>query len=153
MLIYLTYFQIIFSYYPYGNPLQCSYLENFMNGGAWWAVVHRVLKSQMRLTHTHYPSWLVFTDTLLNCFWGLFIIRIIQHLEWESLIISSYENTNWLWIIANKALLTLIVPSLLKTRGQYFNLIDCTTVHTIFTTDYNQLTISNSKIGSRLSYK
>ena len=95
----------------------------------------------------------MFTDTLLNCFWGLFIIRIIQHLEWESLIISSHENTNWLWIIANKAFLTLILPSLLKTGGQYFNLIDCTTVHTICTTDYNQLTVSHSKIGSRLSYK
>ena len=27
-----------------GNPLQCSYLENPMDGGAWWATVHRVAK-------------------------------------------------------------------------------------------------------------
>ena len=27
--------------------------------------------------YTHYPSWLVFTDILLNCFWGLYVIRII----------------------------------------------------------------------------
>ena len=52
-------------------------------------------------THTHYPSWLVFTDTLLNCFWGLFIIRIIQHLEWESLnhgrvnLLNTYEWIFW----------------------------------------------------------
>ena len=29
-----------------GNPLQCSCLENPMDGGAWWATVHRVTESQ-----------------------------------------------------------------------------------------------------------
>ena len=29
-----------------GNPLQDYYLENPMGGGAWWAAVHRVAKSQ-----------------------------------------------------------------------------------------------------------
>ena len=28
-----------------GNPLQYSFLENPMDGGAWWATVHRVPKS------------------------------------------------------------------------------------------------------------
>ena len=28
-----------------GNPLQCSCLENPMDRGAWWATVHRVVKS------------------------------------------------------------------------------------------------------------
>ena len=28
-----------------GNPLQCSCLGNPMDGGAWWASVHRVAKS------------------------------------------------------------------------------------------------------------
>jgi len=32
-----------------GNPLQYSYLENSMDRGAWWAIVHRVSKSQTRL--------------------------------------------------------------------------------------------------------
>ena len=27
-----------------GNPLQCSYLENPMDRGAWWATVHGVSK-------------------------------------------------------------------------------------------------------------
>ena len=30
----------------HGNPLQYSCLENPMDGGAWWATVHRVAKSQ-----------------------------------------------------------------------------------------------------------
>ena len=33
-----------------GNPLQCSCLENPMDGGAWWATVHRVTKCQTRLS-------------------------------------------------------------------------------------------------------
>ena len=30
----------------HGNPLQCSCLEHPMDRGAWWAIVHRVAKSQ-----------------------------------------------------------------------------------------------------------
>ena len=45
-----------------GNPLQCSCLVDFMDRGAWWAVVHRVAKSQTWLsTHTH-----THTHTLIN---------------------------------------------------------------------------------------
>ena len=29
-----------------GTPLQCSCLENTMDGGAWWAAVHGVAKSR-----------------------------------------------------------------------------------------------------------
>ena len=33
-----------------GNPLQYSCLENPMDGGAWWATVPRVTKSQTQLS-------------------------------------------------------------------------------------------------------
>ena len=33
-----------------GNPLQYSCLENPMDGGAWWAAVHGVVKSRARLS-------------------------------------------------------------------------------------------------------
>ena len=33
-----------------GTPLQYSYLENPMDGGAWWAAVHGVATSQARLS-------------------------------------------------------------------------------------------------------
>ena len=33
----------------HGNPLQYSCLENPMDTGAWWAIVHRVTKTQTRL--------------------------------------------------------------------------------------------------------
>ena len=32
-----------------GNSLQCSCLENPMDRGAWWGIVHRVAKSRTRL--------------------------------------------------------------------------------------------------------
>ena len=33
-----------------GNPLQYSCLENSMDGGAWWAAVHGIARSQTRLS-------------------------------------------------------------------------------------------------------
>ena len=44
-----------------GNPLQYSCLENPMDGGAWWATVHRVAKSRTQLsdfTSLHFTSLL-----------------------------------------------------------------------------------------------
>ena len=41
-----------------GNPLQYSCLENPMNRGAWWAMVHRIKKSWTQSTLcTLLPSW------------------------------------------------------------------------------------------------
>ena len=42
-----------------GSPLQCSCLENPMDGGAWWAAVHGVGKSWARLID--------FTSLSLSC--------------------------------------------------------------------------------------
>ena len=39
-----------------GNPLQYSCLENPMDGGAWWATVHGVTKSQTRLSNFTFTS-------------------------------------------------------------------------------------------------
>ena len=43
-----------------GNPLQYSCLGNPRDGGAWWATIHRVAKSQTRMKrlsmHTHIVS-------------------------------------------------------------------------------------------------
>ena len=43
-----------------GTPLQYSCLENPMDGGAWWAAVHGVMKSRTRLSDFpfifHFPA-------------------------------------------------------------------------------------------------
>ena len=41
-----------------GTPLQYSCLENPMDGGAWWAAVHRVTKSRTRLSDFTFTFYL-----------------------------------------------------------------------------------------------
>ena len=49
-----------------GNPLQCSCLENPMDGGAWRTIVHGVTKRQTRLSgsltsiHSYYEIRVIF---------------------------------------------------------------------------------------------
>ena len=44
-----------------GTPLQCSRLENPMDGGAWWVAVHGVTTIQRRLSDftspCHFHAW------------------------------------------------------------------------------------------------
>ena len=40
-----------------GNPLQYSWLENPMDGGAWWAAVHGNAKSRTRLSDFTFIHW------------------------------------------------------------------------------------------------
>ena len=40
-----------------GNPLQCSCLENPMDGGAWWAAVHGVAGSRTQLSNFTFTYW------------------------------------------------------------------------------------------------
>ena len=53
LIIYGLYYLDLSSLYGEGNgtPLQCSCLENPMDGGAWWAAVHGVAKSRTRLSN------------------------------------------------------------------------------------------------------
>ena len=48
MLIYTPVWRVLEK--AMATPLQCSCLENAMDGGAWWAAVHGVTKSQTRLS-------------------------------------------------------------------------------------------------------
>ena len=47
-----------------GNPLQYSCLENPMDGGAWYAIVHGVAKSQTRLSDFTFTFFLSFLQYL-----------------------------------------------------------------------------------------
>ena len=40
-----------------GYPLQYSCLETSMDRGAWWAIAHRVAKSQMLLNNKRNTNW------------------------------------------------------------------------------------------------
>ena len=67
-----------------GNPLQYFHLENPMDRGAWWAMVHRVSKNQAQLkrlsTHhilqndRHKSSNHLFPSTGISISWTIFFI-------------------------------------------------------------------------------
>ena len=65
-----------------GNPLQYPCLENLMDGGAWWATVHGVTKSQTRLSD--------FTFTFIHL---VFLPGESQ--GWESLVGSHRVGHDW----------------------------------------------------------
>ena len=46
-----------------GNPLQYSCLENPIEGGAWWAAVHGVAKSQTRLSEFTFTFTFTFIES------------------------------------------------------------------------------------------
>ena len=50
-----------------GNPLQSSCLEDPMDRGAWWATVHRVTKSQKRLSNGARTYLVVFNQDHGGC--------------------------------------------------------------------------------------
>ena len=49
----------------HGNPLHCSWLENPMDWGAWWAAVHMVAKSWTRLKRPSTHAQVIF---MTECF-------------------------------------------------------------------------------------
>ena len=53
----------------HGNPLQYSCLDSLMDREAWWAVVHRVAKSQTRLKQVSIQTKFMIMITLNN-FYG-----------------------------------------------------------------------------------
>ena len=55
-----------------GTPLQFSCLENPMDGGAWWATVHGVAKSRIRLSN--------FTLTFLE---PLLLVAVLNCVAWK----------------------------------------------------------------------
>ena len=52
-----------------GNPLQCSCLENFRDGGAWWAVVYGVTQSWAWLKWLSSSSRFMFLSSKSSNWW------------------------------------------------------------------------------------
>ena len=55
LFVYFIYSSVYLGGEGNGTPLQYSCLENPMDGGAWWAVVHGVAKSRTRLSDFSFP--------------------------------------------------------------------------------------------------
>ena len=66
-----------------GNPLQYSCLENLMDGGVWWAILHIFTKSWTRLSNFtfHFQSSLLIS-----------MICIRNKLSWTSLVAQTVKH-------------------------------------------------------------
>ena len=83
-----------------GNPLQYSCLENPMDGGAWWTIVHGVAKSwtrlsdftslllQLKILHAARKSEIRCTATKT---WCSQINVFLKKLQWE--IVNTYKRS------------------------------------------------------------
>ena len=74
-----------------GNPLQYSCLENPMDGGAWWATVHGVAKSQTQLSAFTFTFLQIYSRVLSLFFWDPYNVNLV-HLMFsqKSLRLSSF---------------------------------------------------------------
>ena len=74
-----------------GNPLQCSCLENPRDGGAWWAAVYGVARSQTRLKRLSSSSSIV-----------LLVVAefsLLFHWEFLQLIHKGWLSSHFIWYL------------------------------------------------------
>ena len=66
-----------------GNPLQCSFLENPRDRGAWWAAICGVAQSQTQLKRLSSSSSRTLWRFLHSCFWHLSRDDSTSGLSWD----------------------------------------------------------------------
>ena len=110
----------------HGNPLQCSSLENPMDRGAWWAIVHRVTKSQthlkwlsMHILHGWSSSW----PCILFPVFSYFLLRIPSYEHFNSYTVVLYIQTFELQIFKDVSLCASPVCQLLYCTTALFNVL------------------------------
>ena len=86
-----------------GNPLQYAWLENPMDRGAWWAIVHGVPKSWTRLSdyHFHFQSDIRrdFSWSKKRFFqWEANSVNHLYSSNEVTLLLSWWLGSNWAWI-------------------------------------------------------
>ena len=87
-----------------GNPLQCSWLENPRDGGAWWASVYGVAQSRTRLKRLSSSS----SSNRCWIFWPLLLLTLkADFLSMTSVLTNIIEAINH----------TCYVPLALSTCG------------------------------------
>ena len=83
-----------------GDPLQYSCLENSMDRGAWWAIVHGVTKSRTWLTNAHTSPWKGIIGRI-SLEWLMLKLKL-QYFGYPMQRASSLENTLMLGKIEGK---------------------------------------------------
>ena len=113
-----------------GHPLQYSYLENPMDRGAWWVMVHRVSKS-------HTQPWYEFGSYLMShtgCFFLNILFSLLTLFFRSALsLICNY----WIFSIDVYLFLSKYLSNSLPTRQDITSLWTIITVVSIFGSVYN----------------
>ena len=81
----------------HGNPLQYSCLDNLVDRGAWWAMVHRAAQSRTGLKQL--STWI--HPATMSCFFYGCIFLLLQDFETCSRIKVDYlffSQTNWVCV-------------------------------------------------------
>ena len=83
-----------------GNPLQYSCLENPMDGGAWWATVQGVAKSETWLTQRLTPQSSPFCVNIQNssnkviCRFLVALLKAVTHKVHECFLVKIFNDTD-----------------------------------------------------------
>ena len=76
-----------------GNQLQYSCLEKPMDGGAWWATVHRLTKSRTQMSDFTFTFYCIPVSTLV-----LFSLQVFtEHLLYTRVYSGAVQSTNVSW--------------------------------------------------------
>ena len=77
-----------------GNPLQCSWLENPRDGGAWWAAVYGVAQSRTRLKRLSSSSSVMHSRPAhcFFCFWTLHLCSPFPYLTYNQIFFLYNKN-------------------------------------------------------------
>ena len=67
------------------NLLQYSCLENPMDRGAWWAIVHRITKSRMQLQQLNTYAYYFSRFHIYALIYGIFFLFLADFTVWHSL--------------------------------------------------------------------
>ena len=86
-----------------GNPLQCSYLENPRDGGAWWAAVYGVAQSRTRLRRLSSSG----SSLPLGLSLGLGYWKAFLHMKLVSAALVHNPHYNHSWELKRVGLLSL----------------------------------------------
>ena len=153
-----------------GNPLQYSCLENPMDGGAWWATVHRVAKGRTWLSNFTFISlsellfnlcnislnfmWIILTDRRVGEFTYLghsfetdisFCFKVKSMIKWSNFVNLDADI---------KVIFFLVFDSV---TGKFWSMLGTTHVHEStfqlwILWSKNRSSISDENLASKLRY-
>ena len=105
----------------YGNPLQYSCLENPMDRGTWWSIIHRVTQSQTQLKQLRVhalPTIPIQELGVWPLIWGLHFRGTLPLPDMHKVHRLKHENTEGLISAPPPTVCTLLVGAILNPKSE-----------------------------------